>query len=486
MIATSLPISKQHRDAFHFMNTDLLSKLTQIIEQIPRDVLYDFLCEYAQSHEELAMALVSEFWRAEKDDYRSMVQQCLMHPSPASIKNGDGYDWGAVANDLSRMMDLAEQKMKEGSLLDAAEIARYAITLTCAEYEADHPYGEVYNQMWRLRRENLFDVLERARVMLTELLISGDGIDDDSQRGLMKEIVAECKSFKKSHICRIDVFLEDAQAKVLSPKRYLAWLQKKVDSMRCSFDKKGYLEKQVRYLDKMGQRHEAIDMMEAYKDTEDLRTLYIDMLIEWKMYDDALELMDISDVDEVFLGDYSEKTFEVLEMIGNKEKTIEICKYRFRTVERKQPYYDKLREVLSKEEWDAFIDDTIREADEVFQEDYDDVEAQIYMEGKMYDHLVKFCLHTSYNAEENIEKYAKYMSEADQRLVAQDIVERMKRRAPECKKGSDYDYFAGWIKRLYSSSPECAKVAREAAEEIVKENPNKPFRRVFERVGVMC
>ena len=226
-------------------------------------------------------------------------------------------------------------------------------------------------------------------------------------------------------------------------------------------------------------------MMEAYKDTEDLRTLYIDMLIEWKMYDDALELMDISDVDEVFLGDYSEKTFEVLEMIGNKEKTIEICKYRFRTVERKQPYYDKLREVLSKEEWDAFIDDTIREADEVFQEDYDHVEAQIYMEGKMYDHLVKFCLHTSYNAEENIEKYAKYMSEADQRLVAQDIVERMKRRAPECKKGSDYDYFAGWIKRLYSSSPECAKVAREAAEEIVKENPNKPFRRVLERIGVM-
>ena len=225
--------------------------------------------------------------------------------------------------------------------------------------------------------------------------------------------------------------------------------------------------------------------MEAYKDTEDLRKLYIDMLIEWKMYDDALELMDISDVDEVFLGDYSEKTFEVLEMIGNKEKTIEICKYRFRTVERKQPYYDKLREVLSKEEWDAFIDDTIREADEVFQEDYDHVEAQIYMEGKMYDHLVKFCLHTSYNAEENIEKYAKYMSEADQRLVAQDIVERMKRRAPECKKGSDYDYFAGWIKRLYCSSPECAKVAREAAEEIVKENPNKPFRRVLERIGVM-
>jgi hypothetical protein len=155
------------------------------------------------------MALVNEFWRPEKDDYHSMVQQCLMHPTPSGIRNGDGYDWGAVAADLSRMMALADEKVKEGSLIDAAEIARYVMTLTCAEYEAD------------------------------------------------------------------------------------------------------------------------------------------------------------------------------------------------------------------------------------------------------------------------------------QRLVAQDIVERMKRRASECKRGDDYDHFAGWIRRLYNSSPECEKIAREVAEEIVNENPNKAFRRMFERIGVM-
>ena len=447
--------------------SDLSSKLTQVIEQIPKDVLYDFCCSYAQEHEELAMALVNEFWRPEKDDYRSMVQQCLMHPTPAGIKNGDGYDWGAIAADLSRMMNLADEMVKEGSLLDAAEIARYVMTLTCAEYESDHPYGETYGEVWWLRRKPLKEVLERARVMVAELLITGDGIDDDSQRGLMKEIVAECKPFKKSHICRIDDFLEDAQAKVLSPKRYLTWLQKKVESVRISFEKKGYLEKLIRCLDKIGQRSEAINMMERYKGDEDLRNLYVDMLIEWRMYDEAIQLLDISDEDEVFLGDYSEKTFEVLNKIGSREKTIEVCKYRFQTVERKRPYFDKLREVLSKKEWEAFIDDVILNADEVFQDDYDDVEAQIYMERKMYDHLVKFCLHTSYDAEDNLAKYAKYMSEADQRLVAQDIIERMKLRAP------------------YNSSPECEKIAREVAEEIVKENPNKAFRRMFERIGLI-
>ena len=31
------------------MRDDLVSKLTEVIEQIPKDVLYDFLCSYAQT-----------------------------------------------------------------------------------------------------------------------------------------------------------------------------------------------------------------------------------------------------------------------------------------------------------------------------------------------------------------------------------------------------------------------------------------------------
>ena len=425
------------------MISNLSSKLTQVIEQIPKDVLYGFLCEYAQSHEELAMALVSEFWQAEKGDYRSMVQQCLMHPSPVGIKNGDGYDWGAVANDLSGMMDLADQKVKEGSMLDAAEIARYVMTLTCAEYEADHPYGEIIDEMWVLRRKPLRAVLEHARAMLKVLLIDGDYIDDDSQRGLMKEIVAECKLFKKSHICRMDIFLEDAQEKVLSPKRYLGWLQKKVDNTRGGFFSKPYMEKMVRFLDKMGRRDEAVAAMEAKKDKDDeLRLLYVDMLTEWKMYDEALEVTDHDNNIHAAIYGYSKKTLGILDLMDDREKTISVCKARFRKSYWKKPYFDRLRKEM-------------------------------------------FCLHTSYNAEENMEKYARYMSEADQRLVAQDIIERMKRRAPECKRGSDYDHFASWIKRLYCSSPECEKIAREAAEEIVKDNPNKSFKVMFERVGVI-
>ena len=468
------------------MISDLSSKLSQVIEQIPKDVLYDFLCSYAQEHEELAMALVNEFWQAEEDDYRSMVEQCLMHPMPAGIKNGDGYDWNAIAAALSLMMDLAEQKVKEWRLLDAAEIARYVMTLTCAEYEADHPCGEVYNEMWWLCRESLFNVLERARLMLTDLLIDGDDIDDDSQRGLMKEIVAECKAFKKSHICRIDDFLEDAQEKVLSPKRYISWLQKKVDNTIGGSFRKPYLEKMVRFLDKMGKRSEAIASMETNKDKDDeLRMLYVDMLTEWKMYDEALQIADVENNVCSYIYGYSKKTLAILDLMNDRDKTIEVCKAQFKKTDRKQDYYDRLRKEMTKKEWDAFIDDTIRDADEVFTADYDDVEAQIYMERKLYDHLINFCLRNSYNAEENLEKYAKYMTKAEQRLVAQDIIEHMKLRAPQCRKGSDYDHFTDRIKRLSNCSPECKKIAQETAKEIVKENPNKAFQRLFEIEGLL-
>lgn len=322
--------------------------------------------------------------------------------------------------------------------------------------------------------------------MLTELPIDAEDIDDDSQRGLMKEIVAECKPFKKSRICQIDVFLEDAQEKVLSPKRYVTWLQKKVDNTLGGFFRRPYLEKMVRFLDKMGQRSEAITAMEANKDKNDeLRLLYVDILTEWKMYDEALKVADIDNLTHAALYGYSGKILAILDLINNREKTIEVCKAQFKKTDRKQVFFDRLRREMPKEQWDAFIDETIRDADEVFVNDYDDVEAQIYMKRKMYDHLVKFCMHTLYNAEENLEKYAKYMSEAEQRLVAQDIVERMKRRAPECRKGSDYDHFAGWIRRLSNCSPECNKIAHETAMEIIKENPNKAFRRIFERIGMM-
>lgn len=59
-------------------HNDLSSKLAQVIEQIPRDVLYDFCCSYAEEHEELAMALVNEYWRAENVDVLVILNSIII------------------------------------------------------------------------------------------------------------------------------------------------------------------------------------------------------------------------------------------------------------------------------------------------------------------------------------------------------------------------------------------------------------------------
>lgn len=52
-----------------------------LLEQAANKKPAYYLCDYAKSHKELAMALIGEFWQTEKDAYKSMVQKCLMHPT---------------------------------------------------------------------------------------------------------------------------------------------------------------------------------------------------------------------------------------------------------------------------------------------------------------------------------------------------------------------------------------------------------------------
>lgn len=466
--------------------TDWSSKLTQVFESTKKKALLDFMADYARSHDDFAMALVNQFWKAEKDDYRSMVQKCLMHPTRLGPKSTEAYDWTAVAIDLSAMMRLAQKKEKEGNFLDAAEIARWVIVLPCEEYEKDHPYGEQLGEMWCLRRKLLRDTMDQAKEMVTRLLIKGDGIDEDSQRGLMKEIVEACKPYKKTRICKVDELIEDAQEKILSEKRYLTWLSKKLDSTRGDYFKVPYFEKKIRFLDRLGRRHEAIEVMGAYRRSDDLLYQSIQILLEWKDYEKALELTDIDPKERImFMHHYDELTMEILDLIGDPAKRIAVCKDRFRKHEIKKLWFNKLHELLSPVDWEHFLDETIADAAEVFSTDLNGIEAQIYVSRGQYDKIIIACQRHEYKCEDYLKLYGKHMSEADQRLAAQEMVDRMKSRAPECKSTNDYLHFANWVKDLSKLSPVCRKIAKEVMNDILKEYPKSNFRWAFVRVDMI-
>lgn len=467
--------------------TDWSSKLTQVFESTKKKALLDFIADYARNHDDLAMALVNEFWKAEKDDYRSMVQKCLMHPTRLGPKSHEAYDWSAVASDLSGMMRLAQKKEKQGNLLDAAEIARWVIVLPCEEYEKDHPYGEQLGEMWCLRRKLLRETMDQAKDMVTRLLIKGDGIDEDSQRGLMKEIVNACKPFKKTHICKVEELIEDAQEKILSEKRYLTWLSKKLEAYtRGDYFLKPYFEKKVRLLDKLGRRSEAIEFMENSRRSDEFLFLSIQILMEWKEYEKALELTDINPKHRVmFMHPYDELTMKILDFIGDPAKRIEVCKDRFNKHEIKKFWFDALHKLLSPSDWEQFLDETIANASEVFSTDLNGIEAQIYASRGQYDKIIVACQRHEYKCEDYLKQYGRHMTEADQRQAAQEIVDRMKGRAPECKSSNDYMHFANWVKDFSKLSPVCRKIAKEVMNDVLKGYPKSNFRWAFGRVDML-
>lgn len=92
------------------MNADLSSKLSQVIEQIPKDVLYDFLCSYVQSHEKLAMALVSEFCRTDfgcdmdEDTTNALFDEIDFHNNKVNCP--------MIEQTLSKLMKMVEGEMR--------------------------------------------------------------------------------------------------------------------------------------------------------------------------------------------------------------------------------------------------------------------------------------------------------------------------------------------------------------------------------------
>lgn len=100
----------------------------------------------------------------------------------------------------------------------------------------------------------------------------------------------------------------------------------------------------------------------------------------------------------------------------------------------KKLYYNRLRELLDDQEWEEFIDNVLVDADHIFEHDFDEIEVQIYLERKEYDKLILFCRRNTYQADENLEKYGKYMPLNDQKEAAEYIANRTKHCIAGCKR----------------------------------------------------
>lgn len=354
---------------------DLFSKLNKALESISQEELCSFARSYALCNTDMALALVERYWQPDATDYKQVVDACFVHPFVVSTKFGESLDWNAVTEDVSELLQKIRVEKDGKDIIGAAQMALYLLVRTCEEYDRDHPYKDYYNEAWIERWRPLMDAVRECHKVVCELLIDGEKIDDDTQRGLIGEMAERIKELKKCPLINMDFVIEDIQEKLLSPKRYLTYLNNKIKK-GVSYDEERFFRKKLRFLDKIGKRQEAlayIDKRVEHQIMAPLRTVAIEQLMVWGEYERALEL--IRSVGEqdfyAYNGKYDEKLVDVLENIGDKNRSVDILKTEFVKAGRKEVYYTRLRELLDKQEWEEFISDIMADADHVFEQDYD-------------------------------------------------------------------------------------------------------------------
>ena len=226
---------------------DLYPKLDKVLDGISQEVLCQFAKAYAMSNKDMALALVERFWQPDGEDYREIVDACFVHPFVVSTKFGESLDWNAVTEDVVVLMQKIREDKNGKDIIGAAQMALYLMVRTCEEYDRDHPYKDYNNEAWIERWRPLMDAVRECHKMVCELLIDGEKIDDDTQRGLIGEMAERIKELKKCPLINMDFVIEDIQEKLLSPKRYLTYLNNKIKK-GVSYDEERFFRKKLRFL----------------------------------------------------------------------------------------------------------------------------------------------------------------------------------------------------------------------------------------------
>lgn len=457
---------------------DLYPKLEKVLKGISQEELCCFARSYALCNTDMALALVERYWQPDVSDYRQVVDACFVHPFVVCTKFGESLDWNAVTEDVSVLLQKIRGEKDGKDIISAAQMALYLLVRTCEEYEKDLPYKVYYDETWRERWRPLMDSVRECHKIVCELLIDGEDIDDDTQRGLIGEMADRIKELMNCPLIHMRFVWEDIQEKMLSPKRYLTYLNNKIKKGE-TYDEERFFRKRLKFLDKLGKRQEAladIDKRVARYIVAPLRTVAIETLIEWGEYEKALVL--IRSVDEqdfyAYSGQYDRKLVDVLEKIGDRKRTVNILKDEFIKAGRKKVYYDRLHELLDNQEWEDFISCILADADHVYELDYDDIEAQIYMERKEYGKLIFFCRRRSYNADENLKKYGMYMPLEDQKEVAEYIADRTKRCIADSKRSKDYAYHVQKIQDMIDACEGGKIVAKVLVPYLCEHYGNRP------------
>lgn len=422
-------------------------KLDSVLSRLTEEEFNQFARIYAMTNETFALALIEKFWQPGEGDFREMVEACFAHPSCIGKYGSHSLDWERIGEDLHQVLDKADNLIEEGELLDAVQIARYVLLLSCEEYKKDLPATEVFDAYYIPRWwKRLQEELKRAEKIIEYCLIDHDGIDADSQRGLLGEIVAELKEVHKNGLYREDIVIEKWMPYILTPKKFLRYIDGKLKKSH-GLDTEKYALQKMQYLLRNQMEAEIEKCVQQLCRYGKVRNCYADYLIEKKEYRQALDLLDENkNTYDAFVHHWDQKKLDIIRLLEDKQQVLEECRKHFLTSEYRLKWYKALKELVDVSEWNTYVKELLEECR--FHMDLEESEAKIYLQEGMLDNLIKFFDRHGDSNFDYFKEYGKYLPVADQAKVMQRYVDRIKQLSMNLKNRKDYQSLARWIDTL--------------------------------------
>lgn len=240
------------------------------------------------------------------------------------------------------------------------------------------------------------------------------------------------------------------------------------------------LIKKIEYLRSHGRENEVDGIMEEYKFVPDVCSFKINELLGKGLEDEAVKEIDKTIAAYGDDGYNATETWHlqkvaILEKLNDKAGLIEEYRRLFRQhLVDKRTYFEKLKELVAKEEWDEFVVKLFGDIPHITDDDCILV-CDMIVEEKKFSCLMKILMDNvmSFSRVQLFKKYAPYMSEEDQATYTNYVIEELRMHLGYAKSKS-YGYIVDDIKGMYTCCEVSKKLILDFMEEVEYNYGNRP------------
>jgi tetratricopeptide (TPR) repeat protein len=366
--------------------SDSQEQLTEILKQSNNKELISFLSKYADKHPDFYEALISNLHPKTKTtprvNYVREIQKCF---KCSNDKDGFPQDGWTIADKLDKYIEKAKSLIKLNCQEESMTILLHIVREIGEDYEDYYDYDG-----------DLASVCQEAVELLGEMIETG--LSDDLLKNLTNKIGQLIKNdnYENYDLADLDELLLSISVKTSNLDNSIRIIDEVLKNEPDSFRTSSLVMSKIELLESADKKEEVEKVISSYLYLPEIRKIRLNELISEKQYENAIALIDEGiDIAKKkghsgTVTDWTDEKLSVYQLVGNKEKVIELAEDLFTTGRDSIKYYRILKTVIPTEKWADYLDEFLGKSTKQNTWGFGHVLAQIYIEEEYWDRLMTY------------------------------------------------------------------------------------------------